>query len=203
MDTAIRKSMSRTTPMLAIGLIFIAAFAWFRRANAAASPDTYANYSLVYALPSGWKEIPHSPQAIFLFRSLHSDLLMRGAMNDVVADYNPTPDLDRDGLAQWMLDITAANLKSWKGEMLDTVNGTNGTTFRLVRRWSPDKCVVSAIAVRGNTSIVVTLSGDERKVDILDQEMPAFRTYLTTLGMSPHVYKDSDETLSQRPKAKM
>lgn len=146
------------------------------------------NYRLAYSIPTGWRELPHSPEALFLYLNPKSHLLMRGAMNDVQDVENPTPGLDRDATAKWMIDITSENLKDWKGEMLDTVDG-HEISFRLVKRSGPGKCVVTAVAVRGNTTIMVTMSADQRELKEVDPALPAFRQYLTTLSFTPFVYQ--------------
>jgi hypothetical protein len=146
------------------------------------------NYRLAYSVPTGWREIPHSPEALFLYVNPKTHLLMRGAMNDVQDAENPTPGLDRDATAKWMIQITSENLKNWKGEMLDTVDG-HEISFRLVKRTGPGKCVVTAVAVRGNTTIMVTMSGDQHELKDVDPALPAFRQYLTTLAFTPFVYQ--------------
>jgi hypothetical protein len=182
--------MSRRTPVLGLGIAVLIAGAYaYRQQSLARTEESTANFRLLFDTPQGWMPVPHSPQALFLFKNPGSKLLMRGAMNDVVAEYNPTPELDRDGLAKYMLDVTDLNLKDWRGSMLGTVSA-QGTSFRLIKRWSPQKCVVSAVAVRGNTSVVVTLSGNQRQAQSIDQALPEFRSYLSTLGMERRYYEN-------------
>jgi len=189
MASGLKKGIPLRLPLFGVAiLLFCGAFA-YRKHLASERDQNTRNYSLNFVQPVGWKVLPHSPEALFLFQDPQTKLLMRGAMNDVVADYNPTPDLDRDGTAQWLLDVTSKNLKGWTGEMLDTIDA-NGVSFRLVKRWTNEKCVISAIGVRGNTTVVVTLSADKGQIDKIDPSLPKFRTYLAGLGFQRHVWAE-------------
>ena len=72
----------------------------------------------------------------------------------------------------------------WQGKVLDTVDG-KGAHFRLVRRWSPAKCVVSAFCVKGNTTVAITLSGNGDEATHVDAAIPRFRAFLATLELVP------------------
>jgi hypothetical protein len=164
------------------------AIAW-RQIHLRNAAEDISNFRLVFEPPPGWRSLPHSPQTLFLFRNDRDNLMMRGAASDIVAEFNPTPELDRDGLAKLMLDITDHNLKGWQGKLLGTIDSKN-ITFRLVRRWCKEKCVITAVAVRGNTSFLVTLSGDQRKVERLDHAFPAFQTYIASLATEKRFYAE-------------
>lgn len=179
----------RPSPVLAVSALVLAGALVYRYRPLGNSADSAANFKLIYGTPIGWKAEPHSPQALFLFRDPRTNLLIRGAMSDIVSEINPTPDLDRDGTAQWMLDVTSQNLHGWSGKMLDTVPADGGS-FRLIRRATIDKTVISAVAVRGNTTIVVTLSADKPELTKIDKKLPAFRTYLAGLAFQRYVYPD-------------
>jgi hypothetical protein len=182
-----QKLRTRAVPILGMCVLVLlgAVYAEHRRATNAELANR--NYYLLFSTPKGWVPIPHSPEALFLYREPKTNLLLRGAMSDVVSDSNPTPELDTDGTAQWILDITSENMKDWTGQLLDVVDA-QGTKFRLVRRSKSDKCVVSAVAVEGNTTALVTLSADKGQLASIDGEMPAFRQYLATLGFQRHIW---------------
>lgn len=186
---AIRRFPFRPTQMLGVCLITLGGVLYVEHRKSVALDDSKKNYTLIYSTPSGWKAIPHSPQAIFLYRNLKNRLLMRAAMSDIVADYNPDPELDTDGTAKWMLDVTAQNLHDWKGELMDTVQA-NGVTFRLVRRWNPVKVVYSAVGVRGNTTVIVTMSADKQEIPYIEGQMPQFRQYLASLQFRRHIWDE-------------
>lgn len=151
--------------------------------------DPTATFRLVYAKPTGWDEIPHSPSALFLYEEPHSKLLLRGGMNSMQAEFNPDPSLDSDGFAKDFLEVTAQNLKDWKGEMMDTVEGGGGVKFRLVRRWTSDRTVISALAVRGNSTFSITLSGSGKAMRQVDAAVPQFRTFLSSLAIQREYFQ--------------
>lgn len=169
--------MFGSTALLAVGLGYFAVQKhWI-------GEDPTATFRLVYGRPTGWTEIPHSPSALFLYEEPHSKLLLRGGMNSMQAEFNPDPSLDSDKFAQEFLDVTEQNLKDWKGEMMDTVEGGGGVKFRLVRRWTTDRTVISALAVRGNSTFAITLSGAGKAMSSVDAAIPQFRTYLSSLAI--------------------
>lgn len=154
----------------------------WRKSNASALEEARTNFKLGYVLPQGWKELPHSPQTLFFCVDPASDVKLRGAVNQIVADYNPTPELDRDGLTQQFADITTDNL-GWKAKILDTVD-FDGGSYRLIRRETVDRVVISAIAVRGNTTVMMGLSGIGKAKTHVDGQLPFFRKYLATTSLA-------------------
>lgn len=136
------------------------------------------NFAVTVHHPKGWQREPQGLQTLFLYRDKKSNLLIRGAQNQVVSDINPTPELHTKGIAQYYIDVTHENLKGWTAEMLETVPG-NGIDFQLIRRTREGKEVVSAFAVKGNTTLVVSLSGNDNEVKSIPATLPAFREFLT------------------------
>ncbi len=179
----------RPPQVLGVCLLTLVGVLYVEHKRTVALEESNKNYSLIYATPTGWLAIPHSPQAIFLYQQPQSHLLMRAAMSDVVADYNPSPEMDTENTAQFMLDVTSANLVGWNGKLVGDVDA-KGATFRIVRRWTLNKIVYSAVAVRGNTTIIVSLSADKPELRYIDAAMPQFRQYLASLEFRRHIWTD-------------
>jgi hypothetical protein len=164
-----------------LGSVLCLSFAWvtdYKKQRAESS----ANYAIKYAELDGWKEIPHSPQAIFLYQHPQTKMLVRGAVNQVIADFNPTPGMNTREIARYYIERTQENMPDWTAENIGVVEGQ--TDFHLIRRESHDKVVITAFSVKGNTTLLVTLSGTKKHEKALDTFLPEFRQYLTTFTMS-------------------
>jgi hypothetical protein len=108
-------------------------------------------------------------------------VVIRGAQNQVIDETNPTPDLDRDQLANDFADVTRSNLH-WDAEILGVVP-CGGSSYRLIRRTAKDRTVVSAICVKGNTTFVITMLGMGEARFKIDAEMPTFEKLLRTSSL--------------------
>jgi len=142
------------------------------------------NFAIEYGKPDGWKTIPHSPQTLFLFRHPETNLLMRGAQNQVVSDVNPTPDMHSEGVANFYIDTTKQNMKDWTAKKIESVEGRD-VEFHLIDRARKGKRVISAFGVKGNTTLIVSLSGNDDEVDAIDAALPDFRKYLASIEFQP------------------
>ena len=139
------------------------------------------NFSVAYPTPpKNWNPVNHGPQTLFLFEDTKRGLLMRGSVNQMVADINPTPDLDRDNLAKLMIDNTHANMPGWTAEMREMVQA-DGTSFRLIRRAQHGFVNLTACAVKGNTTFLVSLVARDKKVVEVDNSVPEFENYLSKI----------------------
>lgn len=138
------------------------------------------NFELGFAKPTGWRELWHGPQALFVYQDPKTGLRYRGSVNQVVAEFNPTPSMTSDALAEQMVSNTKANMPGWNGIVLDSV-ATSAVDWRLVRREGQGKCVVSAFGVRGNTTAMVSLVGAGKETRHVAAHMGSFREFLRTL----------------------
>jgi len=163
-----------------IGLALIAAKTSFLSGDS-------SNYKVVYAPPSGWKAVPHGPQTLFLYKNPTSGVLLRGSVNQIIADVNPTPELDTDGIARYYVDRTHDNMPEWTAELGEKVDAHN-TSFQIIDREKKDKAVMTAYAVKGNTTLLVSLSGNGGKgKTAVFSTMPEFKTYLSTIALEPTI----------------
>ena len=136
-----------------------------------------SNYQLIRPEPVGWEPVPHGPQTLFLYRNPKNGLLLRGAQSQIVAEINPTPDDTNDTVAQYYIDRTHENLKQWTASKTDKVQAKNGS-YQLIDRKRDGKRVVSAFGVLGNSTFIVSLSGNGKEVESIDSTLPWFHEYL-------------------------
>ncbi len=146
--------------------------------------ESTENFDIAYPAAKGaWKALPHGPQTLFLYGDKAKGLLIRGAVNQMISSENPTPDLDRDNLAQLMVDNTHDNMPGWTAAVADTVEA-KGTSFRLVRRSERKHVVVTAFAVRGNTTVLISLSGRNDHAADVDRHLGEFRQFLADVTLT-------------------
>lgn len=176
-------------PQLALGLCSLAVVAIGYAYSSRPKISDAANYQLSFTLPSGWKARPVTPGMAFIYENKQSHLSMRGAINNVISESNPTPELDASALIQRYQTITSENLTGWHYKLLDPVQA-HGAEFQLIRRWTEDRCVVSAVAVRGNTTVIIALVGLHKFVPRVDEGMPAFRDYLANLSLVRYTFPE-------------
>lgn len=176
---------SRVTPTVAIGLVILAAVSWVASTQYTHKRelDLVANYQIGgYDLPpTGWKRAPHGPQTLFSFRKPSSHLLIRGGQSQVISTENPNPELGTDKIADFYVGATRQNMPGWTATVLDSVDA-KGTTFRLIRRTTTDKCVISAFAVQGNTTLIVSMSGFGTDAKQIEGELPNFKKFLANIS---------------------
>src|SRR5579862_2692834 len=112
MDAETKRPRSGLRIWLAVPALALvgSAIAW-RMHQKTADADSVKNYEIRWPHPSGWNILPHGPQTLFKFQDPKTKLVIRGAANQMVADVNPTPDLDTDGIADYYNDRTDENMK--------------------------------------------------------------------------------------------
>ncbi len=166
---------------LIIGALVLGAGYQYMRARG--NKQMVDNFNLQYPRPPvGWKTKPHSPMDLFAYEDEHRGLTLSGGVNQTVADFNPTPDLDRDNLAQLMIDNTRANMPGWTAKIEDLVN-TPSASFRLVRRETPGLVNVTAFAVKGNTTVLISLVGRGKQSGEVDKAMKEFHDFVAQIEL--------------------
>jgi hypothetical protein len=142
------------------------------------------NFKPHYQLPSGWHLDPHGPTAIFKCTEPTTHLELRGSVNQVISDSNPTPDLDTKGIANFYIDRTDESMKGWSAAVLKTYSNPLGTDFAVIRRATKDRIVVTAYSVRGNTTLLITLFGKDRSRAYVDPDIEKLYRFLDTVSLS-------------------
>jgi len=182
-DVPKRKSLSYGTACAIIVLVLIggAAYSFVRDRN---QRIMTANFNIAYPPPPrGWQPRHHGPETLFLYEEPTKGLLIRGAVNQMVSEINPTPDLDRDNLAKLMADNTVANMPGWTAEIKDIVQ-SQGTSFRLVRRTQQGHEIVTAFSVEGNTTLMISISARDKQTAQVDEHMGLFHDFISNVKLT-------------------
>jgi hypothetical protein len=183
MDQPAQKQPTRFGWLIVAIVLILGGGLGFRFAKERKAREEASNFVLAFPKASkGWHPVDHGPQTLFLYQQRDKGLLLRGAVSQVISDTNPTPNLDRDALAQLMVDNTHDNMPGWTADMGGTVTA-NGTSFRIVRRSQHGLVVVTAFAVKGNTTVLVSLSGRDKFVAQVDKDMGEFQQFVSSLAL--------------------
>ena len=138
------------------GLLLIGLGVGFRIATAKPNEDA-RNYEVVYQKPAGWQELPKNPNTLLLTRNPKSLDVLRCSATQIVAEVNAEPDMDTASLVKRVVQTAKENQPEWKTERLKPFD--NGkVNFEIFRKTGRNKTVINAMAVRGNTTLIVSLS---------------------------------------------
>jgi hypothetical protein len=112
------------------------------------------------------------------------------AQSQIVAEFNPTPNDTNDTVAQYYVDRTHENLKGWTAEVTDKVQAKNGS-YQIIDRQRDGKRAVSAFGVLGNSTFIVSLSGNGKEVGEIDSTLPWFHEFLSNTDFRKVEYPDA------------
>ena len=142
------------------------------------------NFQPLYVTPVGWVPAPHGPTTLFKFSDPKTKLILRGSVNQMISEVNPTPELDTDGIAEYYVERTKEAMPSWVATKLSKYGSTTGTEFQIIRRATKDRVVVTAYAVKGNTTLLITLFGKDRAMQLVDANMKMLYSFLDTVKLN-------------------
>lgn len=175
-----KNSYGTVASVLVVLLVASAGYAFIRHKK---NKEQTANFDVKFPKPDkDWVVMPHGPQYLFQYEEPKKGLTLRGAVNQMVSDVNPTPDLDRDNVAKLVVDNTLSNMPGWTAEIKDIVK-SDGTSFRIVRRTQRNQTVVTAFSVEGNTTLLVSLSARDKQSDQVDKGMDTFREFIKRIRL--------------------
>jgi hypothetical protein len=143
-------------------------------------------YRLKHERPLRWQELPPTPLVLFLYEDPLTKDTIRGSVNSVVADRVALPELDTNGIANHMIQVTESNLPGWKAKMLKDVSA-GPLRYRIVRREKEGRCVITAFAVKGNTTVLISLAASGSKAaNLEDRHLPFFEKFLAQTTLVPN-----------------
>jgi hypothetical protein len=138
------------------GLVLAGAGVGYRLATANKNDD-FRNYAVEYTKLAGWEELPHSPNTLVLLQDPKTKALLRCAATQVVSESNPEPDMDAENIVRRAVTNARENQPEWATDHLEKFN--NGKVhFELFRKSNKNKTIIAAMAVRGNTTVLVSMS---------------------------------------------
>jgi hypothetical protein len=164
--------------------VFLTGVAWYHEVRPH-DPSLTANFQVQWSDPSGWLAYHGSPSTLFLYRHASSGAMLRGSQIQVVADVNPSPELDTDGLAGMLVD-NIGKQSGWSATVDSDLVSHQGQRYRIVRREGPDKIAMTAVTAKGNTTLMVALVLDREKEEHLPLVGASFRQFLREIRLKPY-----------------
>lgn len=143
-----------------------------------------ANYEVHFKKLGHWKELPHNPNTLVLLQEPKTKALIRCSATQVVSDSNPEPDMDTANVTLRMVSNAKNNqAELWKTEEMK--GHDNGKVkFSLFRKSNHGKAIMIAVAVRGNTTLVASLSNYGKGLESLSAvNQQDFYTFLNTIEL--------------------
>ena len=141
--------------------------------------EDFRNYEVIYTKPAGWREIPKNPNTLLLVRHPQTQDLIRCSETQVVADHNPEPDVDTEAIVQRTVLNAQSNQPEWKTSRLPAYD--NGRIeFQLFRKRSANKTIVIAMAVKGNTTLLASISNTGPRAAVLAKDYRPFLDFLAS-----------------------
>lgn len=138
------------------GALLVAGVLIYRSATAKPNED-HRNYEVTFEMPKGWKELPRNPNTLLLARNPDNRALLRCSATQVVSDFNPEPEMDSKNLVAHVVETAQRKQPEWITDRLESYH--NGRiSFEIFRKSNANKTIQVAMAVRGNTTVVVSVS---------------------------------------------
>jgi hypothetical protein len=164
--------------LLTVALVAVAIALYWRLKTSPDAVDS-ANYDVEYRLPPGWKDRGRGPLQIFVAQHEGTGALLSASVTRIEADYNVTPDLDTDGLAEHFIGLTREKQPGWTATRLPDVSGTE--RFAVIERSGSRRRVLQAYAAKGNTTLMVALSIAGERRAALDGLYPDMEALLKSV----------------------
>jgi hypothetical protein len=166
------------------GLVAIAAIAAGYRVATKPRNDDFRNYEVKFQKLGTWKELPHNPNTLLLMFNPKTNALIRCSATQVVDDSNPEPDMDTENIVKRVVDNAQQNQAEWKTEQWRHFD--NGRVdFSLFRKTNSRKTIIGAMAVRGNTTMIASISnsGSGAKALLEDAGLKDFYNFLSSVDL--------------------
>lgn len=195
-------AMRRAVPWwLPVGLLVIIGIAgWMTykdlTKNIATGNGITQNYQISYTALPNWKWCEPNPASLFTYQNPKTRAVLRGGTTQILSDYNPTPELDSDGIAEYYIDTTKRHQSGWTVQRLPDIE-TSSERFTVLDRRKEGKRVLTCFCVKGNTTLVVALSGYGKGKSILEEHIADLKRFLASVRLTPTVFHyPSDEEVA-------
>lgn len=187
-----------------LGMLFIGMYAIYHTLtkNSATGLDYTQNYKIVFQKPENWNEEIPSLSTLFVYQEPKTRAILRGGVTQIVSDFNPTPELDTDGIADYYKDTTENHQPGWTVERMPDIE-TQNLRFSILDRRHPGKRILTCFCVKGNTTLVVGLSAYGQARDLLDDKLADLKSFLSKIQFVPtrlHFPSDDVELASNSPR---
>jgi hypothetical protein len=150
------KAMRALLKIAICGVVLAAGAFAYKKVTAQPNED-YRNYEVVFQKLPGWNELPHNPNTLLLMRHPKTKALLRCSATQVVSETNPEPDMDTKKQIKQIVANANENQPEWKTELIKGFD--NGKVeFEMFKKTNAGKTIIAALAVRGNTTLLVSIS---------------------------------------------
>ena len=139
-----------------IAVVLIAGSAAYRLATAKVN-ESNVNYEVTFEHLPGWKKVEMSPNTLALMRDPKTNALLRASATQVVDELNPEPEIDTMAIVHRTVQNAVENQPEWDTVPMGTYK-TDHIEFGLIKKSNPGKTIIIAMAVKGNTTFVASLS---------------------------------------------
>lgn len=164
---------------LTITLLAAAIAAWIALAIASHNrrSETHTTYRIEHKPPAGWNAAPRQPSTLFLYVVPGVATIISGTVSHVRVKDDDIKLKTTDELAN-SLFLAARNTKPPAvAQRLQEIR-VGDSTYEVVRRDRLDRAVVTAVCVKDGTTLMVTLAGRPKEVDL---NISTFRQFIAQI----------------------
>lgn len=177
----------RARPAVLITLVVLGALsigaAWNYRVQRMAAMGDNRNFVVIAPNPRGWLPLRPGPMTVSMYQHPVTGVTMRCARNATVAQTCTDPDLDGNALATQFIRLTRERLKGWSAVEAEAIIG-NRWIAPVADRLAPDRRVLTAFLVRGNSTYIFTLCGIGGSKEKVEEHIAQFRDWVAHVELA-------------------
>lgn len=163
-------------PVCLVGALAIGA-AWSYRSDRLSAMADNRNFVVIAPNPRGWLPIHPGPMTVSMYRHPTTGVTMRCARNESVAATRTELDIDSQALSAQFINLTRERMKGWTANQGQEIIG-NRWIARVADREAPDRRVVTAFLVQGNSTYIFTLCGIGKAKENVEEHIGQFRDWV-------------------------
>ncbi|MBV6458723.1 MAG: hypothetical protein HONBIEJF_01861 [Fimbriimonadaceae bacterium] len=176
---------ARPAVLFAIGVggLLAISTAWSYRTQRLAALGDNRNFVVMAPYPRGWLPQRTGPMTVSMYVHPTSGVTMRCARNESVAATRTEPGMDGQALATQFINLTRERLKGWSAFELESIVGPRWIA-PVTDRQAPDRRVVTAYLVQGNSTYVFTLCGIGGSKQKVEEHIAQFRDWVAHVELA-------------------
>jgi hypothetical protein len=179
-----RRIYRPSTSVLSVGIVGILVAGAYAGYRSKTRFDGTENYGIAFPTSfPGWKSMPKTPESLFIFENPKKHFLLRGSVSQVIADVNPTPNDTTDSMAEFYIDRTHENMPDWTASRAADLPGSN-VRFSVIQRQRKQHAVITAFTVKGNTTLMISISTQSGGPASVADAMTELGSYLKGVSLN-------------------